>query len=173
MMPSQTQAQQRQAFNHVLDNVLERGDGSTLKVALIASGFDTMRDLMGITMDQIVNLGYTSSTSTTAASSGGVEKRKDNEETGPPVTTYVVPSDQNLIRYLRAYWHYRHATGSSIEDWNSVTLDEFDAFRINPDFDIKTLEAARAPTTPTTYTVTDPTPRRAVPPRQQTPAEIF
>jgi hypothetical protein len=99
-MPSQTQAQQRQAFNHVLDNVLEHGDGSTLKVTLIASGFDTMRDLMGITMDQIVNLGYTSSTS-----SSGVEERKDDEEarpstSGPPVMTYVVPSDQNLIHYL-------------------------------------------------------------------------
>jgi hypothetical protein len=98
-MPSQTRAQQRQAFNHVLDNVLERGDGSTLKIALIASGFDTMRDLMGITMDQIVNLGYsTTSTSTTTTSSGGVEERKDVEEasrstSGPPVTTYVVPSD--------------------------------------------------------------------------------
>jgi hypothetical protein len=44
-MPSQTRAQQRQAFNHVLDNVLERGDGSTLKVTLLASDFDTMSDL--------------------------------------------------------------------------------------------------------------------------------
>jgi hypothetical protein len=81
-MPSQPRAQQRQAFNHVLDNVLERGDGSTLKVALIASSYDTMCDLMGITMDQIVNLGYTSS-----ASSGGVEEGKDDEEarpSGPP-----------------------------------------------------------------------------------------
>jgi hypothetical protein len=102
--------------------------------------------------------------------------RKDDEEarpSGPPVTTYVVPLDQNLIRYLRAYWRYRHSTGSSIEDWNSVTLDEFDAFRINPDFDIESLEAARAPSTPSAYTVMDPTPHRAVTPRQQTPAEIF
>jgi hypothetical protein len=75
-MPSQTRAQQCQAFNHVLDNVLEHGDESTLKIALISSGFETMNDLMCITMDQIVNLGYT----TTSA--------------------YVVPLDQNLIRYL-------------------------------------------------------------------------
>jgi hypothetical protein len=52
------------------------------------------------------------------------------------------------------------------------TVDEFDAFQINPDIDIKTLEAAQAPSTPATYTVTDPTPRRAVLPRQ-TAAEIF
>jgi hypothetical protein len=145
-MPSQTRAQQRQAFfNHVLDNVLERGDGSTLKVALLASGFDTMRDLMGITINQIENLGYTTTSAPTTV--GGADERKDKEvsgpsTSGPPVMIYVVPSDQNLIRYLRAYWHYRHALGSSIKDWNLVMQDEFDAFRINPDIDIKTLEAA-------------------------------
>jgi hypothetical protein len=141
-MPSQTRAQQCQAFNHVLDNVLERGDGSTLKVALIASGFDTMCDLMGIMINQIENLGYTTTLAPTMA--GGADERKDEEASpstsGPPVMIYVVPSDQNLIRYLRAYWHYRHASGSSIEDWNSVTQDEFDAFRINPDIDIKLLK---------------------------------
>jgi hypothetical protein len=111
-------------------------------------------------------------------SSGGADESKDEEEAGPstpgpPVMIYVVPSDQNLICYLQAYWRHRHATGSSIEDWNTVTQDEFDAFRINPDTDIKTLEAARASSTPSTYGVMDPTPRHAVPPRQPTPAEIF
>jgi hypothetical protein len=179
MMPSQTRAQQCQAFNHILDNVLEHGDGSTLKVALLASGFDTMRDLMGIRINQIVNLGYTTTSAPTmAASSGGADESKDEEEAGPStpgplVTIYVVPSDQNLIHYLRAYWHHRHATGSSIEDWNTVTQEEFDAFQSNPDINIESLEATRAPNIPSTYTITGRTPRHAPLPYQSTLAEIF
>jgi hypothetical protein len=126
-MPSQTRAQQRQAFNHVLDNVLERGDGSTLKTALVTSGFETMRDLMSITTDQIVNLGYTTTPEATA-SSNETEESSEEVEISSPVEVHTLPSDQNLIRLLRAYWRHRHASGSPIEDWNTVTQDEFDEF---------------------------------------------
>jgi hypothetical protein len=169
-MPSQTRAQQRQAFNHVLDNVLERGDGSTLKTALVTSGFETMRDLMSITTDQIVNLGYTYTPEATAPS-GETEESVQEEEPSSPVEVHTLPSDQNLIRLLRAFWRYRHAAGSPIEDWNMVTQEEFDEFRTDPDNDIETLEAARVAGT-TSLRVTDP-PRRAPSPRQPTPAEMF
>jgi hypothetical protein len=80
MMPSQTRAQQCQAFNHILDNVLKHGDGSTLKAALLASGFDTMHNLMGIMMNQIMNLGYTTTLAPMmATSSSGADERKDEE----------------------------------------------------------------------------------------------
>jgi hypothetical protein len=98
-MPSQTQAQQRQAFNHVLNNVLKHGDGSTLKIALVTSGFETMRYLMSITTDQIVNLGYTTTLEATASSSG-TEESKEEEEPSSPITVHTCPSDQNLIRLL-------------------------------------------------------------------------
>jgi hypothetical protein len=127
-MPSQTRAQQRQAFNHVLDNVLERGDGSTLKTALVTSGFETMRDLMSITTDQIVNLGYVSNPEPTVTSGGTEESKHEEQEPGEPVTVHTLPSDQNLIRLLRAFWRHRHAIGSTIEDWNTVTQEEFDEF---------------------------------------------
>jgi hypothetical protein len=53
-----TLAEAKEAFNHVLDTVLDRGDSSSLKRSLKENGITDIFDLITVTDDVIDNLTY-------------------------------------------------------------------------------------------------------------------
>jgi hypothetical protein len=53
-----TRAEAKEAFNHVLDTVLDRGDSSSLKRSLIEDGIIDIFDLLNVTDDVIDSLAY-------------------------------------------------------------------------------------------------------------------
>jgi hypothetical protein len=53
-----TRAEAKEAFNHVLDTVLDRRDSSSLKRSLIEDGITDIVDLITGTDDVIVSLTY-------------------------------------------------------------------------------------------------------------------
>ncbi len=57
-MVSMTRAEAKEAFNHVLNNVLDRGDMSPLKSSLLSEGITDIFDLTTITDDVIDGLLY-------------------------------------------------------------------------------------------------------------------
>jgi hypothetical protein len=58
IMVSMTRAESKEAFNHVLDTVLDRGDSSSLKRSLIEDGITDIFDLITIADDVIDSLAY-------------------------------------------------------------------------------------------------------------------
>jgi hypothetical protein len=52
-----TCAEAKEAFNHVLDMVLDRGDSSSLKRSLIEDGITDIFDLITVTVSYIVHPG--------------------------------------------------------------------------------------------------------------------
>ena len=57
-MVSMTRAEAKEAFNHVLDKVLDRGDASPLKSSLIVEGITDIFDLITLNDDVIDLLLY-------------------------------------------------------------------------------------------------------------------
>jgi hypothetical protein len=57
-MVSLTPAEAKEALNHVLDNVLDRGDSSSLKRALVEDGITNIFDLDTILDEFIDSLAY-------------------------------------------------------------------------------------------------------------------
>jgi hypothetical protein len=55
-MVSMTRAEAKEAFNHFLDTVLDRGDSSSLKSSLKEDGITDIIDLVTVTDDVINNL---------------------------------------------------------------------------------------------------------------------
>jgi hypothetical protein len=53
-----TLAEAKEAFNHVLDTVLDRGDSSSLKRSLVEDGITDIFDLITVTDDVIDSLTY-------------------------------------------------------------------------------------------------------------------
>jgi len=54
-----TRSDAKTSFNHILDNVLGRGDGSPLKLALAEEGIDDIFALSNLTESNIDSLKYT------------------------------------------------------------------------------------------------------------------
>jgi hypothetical protein len=57
-MVSMTRAEAEEAFNHVLDTVLDRGDSSSMRSLQIEDGITDIFDLITITDDVIDSLTY-------------------------------------------------------------------------------------------------------------------
>ena len=109
-----SRAQARLAFNHVMDNVLERGDDSDLKAALLFSGFRDINDLLGIGPEDVDHLTY----------------REPNTVIDLP----VIRGDKGLLFCFLEYVAHRADDDDPIEDedWMTVTVEDFDDFRVSP-----------------------------------------
>jgi hypothetical protein len=57
-MVSMTRTEAKEAFNHVLDTLLDRGDSASLKRSIIEDGITDIIDLITITDDIIDSLTY-------------------------------------------------------------------------------------------------------------------
>jgi hypothetical protein len=92
-------AHSKLAFEHILNNVLDCGDKSTLKLALLSEGFADIGDFNGISFDfnrQFID---------------------DLKRT-----------DRHLLWCFREYKFCRIEEGNPIKDWMSVTRDSFLSF---------------------------------------------
>ena len=108
-----TRSDAKASFNHILDNVLGRGDGTPLKLSLSEEGINDIFALSNLTDSDIDSLKY---------------KNKDNDNGISPIRM----ADRNL---LRAFLHFvinAQLEGNPIigEAWNAITQDAFDSFRI-------------------------------------------
>ncbi len=148
-----TRSDAKASFNHILDNVLGRGDGTPLKLSLSEEGIDDIFALSNLSDNDIDSLKY---------------KNKDNDNAITPIRM----ADRNL---LRAFLHFvinAQLEGNPIigEAWNEITQDEFDSFRINPKYMVKLTSAFSMPGDPE---VPKPPPPLAKPTPMFTPAEMF
>ena len=103
------------AFNHVLDVVLNRGDGSPLKSSLIASNVTSIDDLVAIRGGQIEHLSF-------SELDGGIE-------------IDLFRGDKNLLATFLDFYRSRVDQGNPIldADWTTLTEEEFVEFRMMPD----------------------------------------
>ena len=128
-MVSMTRAEAKEAFNHVLNVVLDRDDSSSLKSSLLAEGIADVFDLITITDDVIDSLTYA-------------------DPNDPGKSFPVKKGDKMLLRCFLAYQRFLEANSPSF-DYKSITQENFDNFRISPAYRIMI-----NPPTPTTSTST-------------------
>jgi hypothetical protein len=133
-----TRSEAKAAFNHVLDTVLGRGDDSLLKSALLEEGVDDIFALSTLTDKAIDKLQF---------------KDPSNNNALTPIKL----ADKMLLRCFLHYVVNRSLEGNPVgDDWNAITQEKFDAFRIDPTYLSKLISMpismsaspATAPTTP-------------------------
>jgi hypothetical protein len=111
-----TRQDAKAAFHHVVDNVLERGNGTPLKSALQHDGIEDIFAL--VTIDDADIDGLTCEDSSNAGTRIPINK-----------------GDKNLIRIFRDYMVYRNNNGNPINDnWTGILQADFDAFRVDPTY---------------------------------------
>ena len=128
MVLSRQQAQV--AFNHVLDNVLGHGDNTPLKTALVNSGISDIEDFITLDDTTVDSLSYDRSPT----------------DTNVPLNL----GNRNLAKIFIAYCRFRAHSNDAIDDWTSVTADDFNAFRVGPDLAALRLGPQIAPVAPAT-----------------------
>ena len=106
-----TRSQGIAAFDHIMDEVLGR---PILKTALESEGIQDICALLTLDEETIDALLHSDEEGTTSV----------------PLSR----GDRNLIKVFLGYYRYRAATGNPIEDWLSVEVEDFNEFRLNPDF---------------------------------------
>ena len=128
-MVSMTRAEAKDAFNHVLDNVLGRGDTSSLKSSLVIEGIADIFDLITLTDDIIDSLTY--------------------EDPDDPGKFYPVKKgDKMLLRCFLAYQQYLESETDEL-DYKLITQVGFDKFRISPSYRASIYPPDPAPSAPT------------------------
>jgi hypothetical protein len=110
-MVSMTRAEAKEAFNHVLDTVVDRADSSSLKSSLYEDGITDIFDLITVTDDVIDNLTY--------------------EDSDDKIYYPVKKGDKMLLRCLLAYHQSLESVTGDV-DYNTITQANFDSYRISP-----------------------------------------
>jgi hypothetical protein len=106
-----TSAEAKEEFNHVLDKAPDRGDSSSLKIALLEDGITNIFDLVTILDEVIDYLAY---------------KDPDDKIFYP-----VNKGDKMLLRCFLAYQQsLESVTGDA--DYYAITQPNFDSYRISP-----------------------------------------
>ena len=109
-----TRKEGKVAFNHILDTVLGRGDGTPLKSALDEEGID---DIFGLTM----------------LTDAAIDSLQYKDASNNNAVTAVKLGDKLLLQCFLSYVSHRHSEGVPISDnWDQVSQGEFDAYRIDP-----------------------------------------
>ena len=112
-----SRAASRVAFDHVLDNVFERNDTSGLKQALLRNGISDVITLADIDQATIDGLTYDD----TANNINGIA---------------VVRGDKCLVTIFQDYVTARsngsYSTPIADDEWDQITQEDFDSFRISP-----------------------------------------
>ena len=111
-MVSMTRAEAKEAFNHILDTVLDRDDASPLKSSLLIEGITDIFDLITINDDVIDLLLY--------------EDPADKGKFYP-----VKKGDKMLLRCFPSIPTLCRMQSGDF-DYNIITQSNFDNFRISP-----------------------------------------
>jgi hypothetical protein len=107
-----TCAEAKEEFKHVLDKVLDRGDTSSLKIALLEDGLTDIFDLVTILDEVFDSLAY--------------------EEPDTKIFYPVVKKcDKMLLRCFLAYQQYLESVTGDVV-YNAITQANFDSYRISP-----------------------------------------
>jgi hypothetical protein len=143
-----TRGDAKASFNHILDNVLGRGDGTPLKLSLAEEEIEDVFALSNLTDTDIDSLKY---------------KTKDANDN--VVINPIRMADRNL---LRAFLHFvinAQMEGNPIvgEAWNAITQEAFDSFRINPKYMVKLTSAFSMPAAPEVPRPPPPPPPKPTP----------
>jgi hypothetical protein len=106
-----TLAEAKEAFNHVLDKVLDRGDSSSLKRALIEDGITNIFDLVTI-LDEVID-------------------SLANKDPDDKILYPVKKGDKVLLRCFLAY-HLSIESVTGDVDYNAITQTNFYSYLISP-----------------------------------------
>ena len=110
-----TRSEAKASFNHILDNVLGRGDDTPLKLALAEEGIDDIFTLSTLTESAIESLKF---------------KNADNENALTPVKL----ADKMLLRCFLHFVVNADMEGRPIgDDWNAITKKNLIHFALTPD----------------------------------------
>ena len=110
----ETRQEAKAAFDHILDNVLNRYGSEELKKALINEGLEDVFFLMSIDDNTIDALEYPDPLDATR-------------------TIPVRKGDKSVLKLWREYVLHRIETENPVGDnWLNVTQAKFDAYRIDP-----------------------------------------
>jgi CRISPR/Cas system CSM-associated protein Csm2 small subunit len=139
-MVSTTRAEAKESFNKVLDKVLDRGDSSSLKRALIEDGITDIFGLVTILDEVIDSLAY--------------------EDPDDKIFNPVKKGDKMLLRCFLAYHKSLESVTGDV-DYNAITQANFDSYRISPAYrsilyQPDTTFSSPAPTTPLPTTSSQP-----------------
>jgi hypothetical protein len=159
-----TRPQARVAFDHVISNVMGRGEeGSTLQSALVQAGIVDIFALSQLDHPTIDSLQATTT-----------------DDDGVSTTTQVRLADKNLVKCFLDYVVDRNSGDDPIGDrWTDITQADFDAFRISPAYMAARLSTLNIPTrvggtaARATTTGTGPISTSPAPTKVQTQAELF
>jgi hypothetical protein len=106
-----TRTEAKEAFNHVLDTVLDRGDYSSLKRSLIEDGITDIFDLISVMDDVIDSLTY--------------------EDPDDKIYYPVKKVDKMLLRCFLAYQQYLEPVTGNV-DYKSITQSNFESYCPSP-----------------------------------------
>jgi hypothetical protein len=110
-----TRTSSRAAFEHILGTVLERDDTTPLKRALIQHGYTDIHALTLLSEDVISSLTYD-------------ESKGDFE-------IPILKFENALISTFLDSILYRNVLDNPVgSDWTGITKEEFDSFRIDPNY---------------------------------------
>ena len=107
-----TRAEANEAFNHVLNDVLGRGDSSSLKSSLLIEGITDIFDLITLTDDTVDSLLY-----------------EDPDKEGS--FSQVKRGDKMLLRCFISYQRHLESHLGNF-DYKAITQTDFDNYRISP-----------------------------------------
>jgi hypothetical protein len=113
-----TRAEAKEAFNHVLDKVLNRGDSSSFKIALLEDGITDIFDLVTIIFDLVTILDE-------------VIDSLAYEDPDDKIFYSVKKGDKMLLRCFLAYQQSLESVTGDV-DQNAITQANFDSYRISP-----------------------------------------
>ena len=110
-----TRKQQKEALEHVTTELLGQEGGDPIPSALSNNGIRTVLDLLPLTQEEIQGLTY-------------------KDSSGEP--SHLLRGDIGLLRALQAYSTHimKQVPLNDLESWKGLTTDDFDAFRISPDY---------------------------------------
>ena len=109
-----SRANAKVAFDHIMDEVLGRDNESGLKKALLRERFHDVHSFCQITDEVIRDLRY---------------------DTEADQNVPVAAGDKGLLIAFIDYICYRNRIGEPIGDaWHGVTAEEFDTFRVDPEY---------------------------------------
>ena len=114
-----TRTSSTEAFAHVMDVVINRPSGTPVSLALSLAGITTMNDFLSLSEGDLHNLTY---------------KTVEPEGNKAPTIHYLSIADRNILKYLLYFHIHRNNEYNTIDDWSKVSKEEFDAFRIDPNF---------------------------------------
>ena len=146
-----TRPQQKLAFDHVFNDILDKDDSSGLKMSLQESGINDILSLLGIDNDLIENLCY---------------ERSPTELFHP-----VNRGDKGLLRAFISFVEFVRNNGcmlASSTEWMALTQVDFDDYRVSQYIPLLTLNSptsAVSPHAPSTGTGTAP--------YRYSPADLF